>query len=603
MTSSGPTEPYALLHATGRTRLARGRLVRHRLLADVPAPGELPVVSMVPFAQLRERGYEVHDDGESILTLVCSSLEDVDDAELQRSADTPGLRLGEVRLTMSDEEYAHLVEEVIEKEIRHGEGANFLLSRQARIQAEEVTDEQVRGLFARLVTAEPNAYLVFCFFDGERYFLGASPERHLTLQDGEVTMTPISGTLTKAALRSRADLVEFITDPKEINELFQVVDEELKMMSRICEQGGAVVGPQLIEMASVVHTAYDLRGHTTSAAIDAFRSSMFAATMVGSPLENAARVIHRYEPASRRYYSSAIMIQEVGPSGSQDLDSAITIRMMEITPEGEVILQSGGTVVRDSEPTKETREAVAKMKGMLDILDGRPAPEPVLDRFLDEPARELLQARNRFLSRFWVADQSAAPHGPADAPLDVLVIDHEDDFTHMLVHALRSLGHRVTWRRYNEQELPLTGWDVVVAGPGPGDPADQTSEKMAAVRATIRELLQSQTPFLAVCLSHQVLSMELGLKVEVLDPPLQGVQQSIDYFGRQEAVGFYNTFCPVLADVPPSGVSVATAPDGRSVMALRGPHFASFQFHLESVLTSNSIPILREALGWLAPQR
>ena len=35
--------------------------------------------------------------------------------------------------------------------------------------------------------------------------------------------------------------------------------------------------------------------------IEAFRESMYAATMVGSPLENAARVIHRHEPESRRY--------------------------------------------------------------------------------------------------------------------------------------------------------------------------------------------------------------------------------------------------------------------------------------------------------------
>jgi 2-amino-4-deoxychorismate synthase len=35
------------------------------------------------------------------------------------------------------------------------------------------------------------------------------------------------------------------------------------------------------------------------------------------------------------------------------------------------------------------------------------------------------------------------------------------------------------------------------------------------------------------------------------------------------------------------------------VTALRAERFASFQFHVESVLTTNTVPLLRDALLWV----
>jgi phenazine biosynthesis protein phzE len=603
VTTPVPTRPYVLVHAGGRTWQASGQLHRTRLLADVPAPapaGGLPVVSMVPYCQIRERGYAVHDGGEEILTLVPDEVVDIDPESLRLpgGADSP-LTPGPLELTSSDEEYAAIVEAVIRDEICRGEGANFLISRQGRVQVGPVDDAAMRDLFARLVAAEPGAYMTYCFATGDRWFVGASPERHITVTDGEVTMSPICGTLPKKALTRRADLIEFITDPKEINELFQVVDEELKMMSRLCSAGGTVVGPYLQEMAALVHTAYDLTGRSELAPIDIFRDSMFPATMIGSPLENAARIIHKYEPGSRRYYTGAVLVRTRGEGGRENLDSAITIRSMEISAAGEVILQSGGTIVRDSEPVKEVAEVVSKMQGPLNALHGVPAPAPSLDQFTDRAVNDILALRNKYLSRFWTREQAHEDDRPAGRSLRILVIDHEDEFTFMLVHALRSMGHRPQWHRWSDEGLSLGDWDLVLLGPGPGDPLDQGSAKMASLHARVAECLDREIPFVAVCLAHQALSHQLGLPIVALDPPRQGVQETVDLFGRQEAVGFYNTFCPVTDAGIPDGIAAATLEDGRHVAALRGPHFSSFQFHVESVLTSNSITILRDAIDRL----
>jgi len=411
-------------------------------------------------------------------------------------------------------------------------------------------------------------------------------------------MNPISGTLPKSELKTRSDLVEFLLDAKEINELFQVVDEELKMMSRICSAGGSVHGPYLKEMSALFHTEYVLEGRSELAAVDAFRHSMFAATMIGSPLENAARVIKKYEEQSRRYYAGAIAIRGLEADGREYLDSAITIRTMEVEADGRAVIQSGASIVRDSVPARECREIKAKAAGLLRAIESPQPSAPILGRFLDAELEQLLQHRNEFLSRFWLKKQQPTYREPRLSSQSILIIDNEDEFSQMLLHVIRHLGLRPTVRRH-DQELDLAGFDYVLVGPGPGDPSNHADPKVARVRCIVQRLLDERRRFLAVCLGHQILCEVLGFELAPVNPPLQGVQKAVDLFGRLEAVGFYNTFFARAPRRVPSEIEISTEPDGR-VVALRSPTFYSMQFHSESLLTTNSIPIIKDALLWLA---
>jgi phenazine biosynthesis protein phzE len=166
----------------------------------------------------------------------------------------------------------------------------------------------------------------------------------------------------------------------------------------------------------------------------------------------------------------------------------------------------------------------------------------------------------------------------------------------MLGHQLRSLGLRVTVRRFDE-EYSFDGYDLVVMGPGPGDPRDGDHPKMARLNTAIDTLLAERTPFLAVCLSHQALSLRLGLDLVRRDVPNQGAQRKIDLFGTPERVGFYNTFAAQSEDdkVDCDGVGVVEVSRDDvtgEVHALRGSHFASLQFHPESVLTQDGLRII-----------
>ena len=128
-------------------------------------------------------------------------------------------------------------------------------------------------------------------------------------------MNPISGTFRHPAGGATAEtLTEFLESTKETEELFMVVDEELKMMSAVCTDGGRITGPHLKEMSRLTHTEYVLRGRSRLDPRDILRETMFAPTVTGSPMQNACTVITRHERTPRGYYSGVAALFTPRPS-------------------------------------------------------------------------------------------------------------------------------------------------------------------------------------------------------------------------------------------------------------------------------------------------
>ena len=135
-------------------------------------------------------------------------------------------------------------------------------------------------------------------------------------------MNPISRHVAAArpdrTTQRKDRLLDFLADEKEIYELFMVVDEELKMMCDICHEGGQVLGPFLKPMTHLVHTEYLLAGRTHRDPREILRDTMFAATVTGSPVENACRLIATYEPEGRGYYGAALALLGRDADGPAD---------------------------------------------------------------------------------------------------------------------------------------------------------------------------------------------------------------------------------------------------------------------------------------------
>ncbi|WP_330277186.1 anthranilate synthase family protein [Lentzea sp. NBC_00516] len=602
-----PGQPFALLHRPHTTgpallEVLTGEVSEVATLAEIevgdPWPAGPRTLALVPHRQVSERGLECVDDGAPLLVMRIRdhTLLRKSDA-LERLPDVPITLTGN-RFDIDDSTYADVVRQVVAEEIGSGQGANFVIRRSFLTEIEDYDQQQAFTFFRRLCEQESGAYWTFLVHTGDRTFVGATPERHVSLDDGLATMNPISGTYRyPPAGPTLSGVLDFLSDAKETDELYMVLDEELKMMSRFCD-GVRVVGPRLKEMARLAHTEYFIEGRTRGDVRDVLRETLFAPTVTGSPVENACRVIARHEQTGRGYYGGVVALVGRDTAGRQMMDSAILIRTATITPAGEVEIGVGATLVRHSDPVSEVAETRAKLAALLGALTERPV------RWQEHPeVQAALQRRNTRLGAYWFAG-----HGPGvDDALTgrrALVIDAEDTFTSMIAQQLRSLGLKVTVRRFDE-EYSLAEHDVVVLGPGPGDPRETADPKIAHLRDAAQSLLRQGKPFLAVCLSHQVLCRVLGLELTQRDVPNQGVQRSISLFGRAEVVGFYNTFSAQssrdLAHHATGPVEVSRDPATGEVHALRGNGFASVQFHPESVLTSDGPAILGRLLTSVLP--
>ncbi|MFF7049039.1 anthranilate synthase family protein [Streptomyces griseorubiginosus] len=602
--------PFALLrrrtpgHDENTVEVFLGSVSTCDRLADLPDEG----LALVPFRQIRERGFDVRDDGTPLAVLVPDETHHVPLARALEQLPTHPVRVENGGFDVADDTYAEIVGRVLREEIGRGEGANFVIRRTYEGEIPGFSRADALALFRRLLEGERGAYWTFVVHTGERTLVGASPEVHVRMSGGTVVMNPISGTYRYPAEGPTPEhLLDFLADGKEIEELSMVVDEELKMMCTVGDMGGVVIGPRLKEMAHLAHTEFELRGKSSLDVREVLKETMFAATVTGSPVQNACRVIERHEVGGRGYYAGALALLGRDSGGAQTLDSPILIRTADIDADGRLRVPVGATLVRGSDPVSEVAETHAKAAGVLAALGvrpSRPRGEHARVSLSDDPrVRAALDGRRAHLAPFWLRMQELS----YDLEGHAFVVDGEDTFTSMLAHVLRSGGLEVTVRRYDEpglREAVLAHEGPVVLGPGPGDPSDLGDPKMRFLRALTAEVVRDHRHgVLGVCLGHELLATELGLEIVRKEVPYQGAQTTVDLFGRPETVGFYNSFVARCDDdtaeeLTAHGIEVSRDGNGE-VHALRGPGFAGVQFHPESVLTLNGAAVVRELVGQL----
>lgn len=116
----------------------------------------------------------------------------------------------------------------------------------------------------------------------------------------------------------------------------------------------------------------------------------------------------------------------------------------------------------------------------------------------------------------------------------------------MMGHMFRHLGMEVEiqkWSAISDFAALTASKDLVIIGPGPGNPEDASSAKMQKNLQFIAHLMEAKIPFAGICLGHQLICRSLEISIKKKQDPSQGVPKLIDFFGTMETVGFYNTFC------------------------------------------------------------
>ncbi|MEH6531230.1 MAG: anthranilate synthase family protein [Photobacterium frigidiphilum] len=563
---------------------------------------------LIPFRQVIERNYRAVDDGMPILSMLVTAGEKIQVASLIKQLPETPVSVGDMHFNLDDDQFCKRVAHLIDNEISQGAGSNFVLHRKLRAKIADYEPLKLLSLYRSVLERERSAYWIFIINTGEQAFIGASPELHASLNGSEVNMNPISGTyLYPKGGATEASLLNFLSSQKEKNELSMVVDEELKMMSRLCEKGAQVSKLKLKQLSHVAHTEYILSGESQAGVTEVLIETLPAPTVVGSPVQNACDVITRYEPEGRRYYSGVLAIVD-STAGTSTLDSAIVIRTSEISLTGDIEIGAGATIVRDSNPIDEANETRSKAqslyntmfigKGASKCLTSEKHAQSEIRKLNDIPAvQNVLMIRSKENSCFWTTVPDKRIH-----QLDhfigkrILILDGNDTFTSLLNTVFVSLGATAHVENVH-RNINFRPYDLVVAGPGPGNPLDKSDPRIIAMREVICSMIKEEHPFFAVCLSHQILATQLGLPVIQLSPSNQGVQKSILLGDRIERVGFYNTFCAsadreTVIKKQQDGISLYADENNGQVHAIRGATFSSVQFHLESFMTIDGSEIL-----------
>ena len=180
--------PFALLRrrTPGRdhdtVEVLRGPVITCEHLADLPEG-----LALIPFRQIRERGFEVTDDGTPLAVLTPEETYEVPLAEALAALPDHEVRVAEGAFDVSDEEYARTVDRVLREEIGGGEGANFVIRRTYRGEIPGFGRADALALFRRLLVGERGAYWTFVVHTGGedgRTLVGASPEVHVRMSGG-----------------------------------------------------------------------------------------------------------------------------------------------------------------------------------------------------------------------------------------------------------------------------------------------------------------------------------------------------------------------------------------------------------------------------------
>src|SRR6478736_665322 len=185
----------------------------------------------IPFRQVRERGFEAHDDGTPLVVVDVETEREFSVAEVIDAIEDTGVEFADRGgFDIDDHDYGKLVGSIIEDEIGQGEGANLVIGRHYRATVADWGRDKALTVFRRLLERERGAYWTFVFFTGDRYLIGASPERHVSIVDGDVRMNPISGTFRLPRLSTetldaatpestvaelKPALLDFLRDEKE----------------------------------------------------------------------------------------------------------------------------------------------------------------------------------------------------------------------------------------------------------------------------------------------------------------------------------------------------------------------------------------------------
>ena len=426
----------------------------------------------------------------------------------------------------------------------------------------EPCDRSPAEVFQRLCVINPSPYGALMNLGEGEFLVSASPEMFVRSDGRRVETCPISGTIARGsdAIGDAEQIRQLLNSEKDEFELNMCTDVDRNDKARVCVPGTIkVLARRQIETYSkLFHTVDHVEGMLRPGfdALDAFLTHAWAVTVTGAPKLWAMQFVEDHERSPRRWYAGAI--GAVNFDGS--INTGLTIRTIRMK-DGLAEVRVGATCLFDSDPAAEDRECQVKAAALFQALRGDP-PKP--------------------LSTF-------APDATGSGK-QVLLIDHDDSFVHMLADYFRQVGAEVPVVRYVHalDMLKRKRWDLLVLSPGPGRPED------FGIKTTIEAALEKKLPVFGVCLGVQAIGEYFGGELGQLTHPAHGRPSRVQVRGgrlmrnlpNEIVIGRYHSLF-VERDSMPEVLAVTASTEDGVAMALEHKTLpvAGVQFHPESLMS------------------
>jgi len=278
------------------------------------------------------------------------------------------IRPHQIHCRVTPDEYKATVQQ-IQQAIRQGEvyELNYCVeffAEQARLDPEAV--------YWALNERSPMPFSAFLRI-GDRYLMGASPERFIKKKGTRLTSQPIKGTIRRGQTADEDDQLraQLLNSEKERAENLMIVDLVRNDLARSAETGSVRVDElfgiygfrHVFQMISTLSATL----RSDCAWTDAIRNAFPMGSMTGAPKIRSMVLIDELENSRRGLYSGALGY--VTPDN--DFDFSVVIRSLLYDREQHYASFSvGSAITYDADPEQEWAECLLKARAIRSLLEG-----------------------------------------------------------------------------------------------------------------------------------------------------------------------------------------------------------------------------------------
>ncbi len=268
---------------------------------------------------------------------------------------------GEPRLSLPPEPQFIAAVAAIHRQISRNRVAKVVAAHRAEIQFNQPLN--AIDVLRRLPTLRTTR---FFFRRGGTCFLGATPERLVSLRGNRVLSEALAG----SAASGTAEAQRLMSSAKEAHEHRLVVQAIQRQLKPYCERLMVPAKPEIRQLRGLQHLATPVHGTLAAPyhVLELAQALHPTPAVAGVPATRARRWIRRHEAEPRGWYSAPVGWFDTRGQG----DLAVALRCCVVAGR-EASVFAGAGIVAGSDPRAEYRETILKMQPLLTALGLEPS--------------------------------------------------------------------------------------------------------------------------------------------------------------------------------------------------------------------------------------